>query len=162
ALSSMPYTPTESIEALKNFYRTYGNNLWGEYGFKDAFNPRQNWFASSYIAIDQGPIIVMIENYRSRLLWEKFMANPEIQPMLDSIGFVSDSVTSVEDISSSVDDFRLIGNYPNPFNPNTTIVFNLDKRENVKVEIFNHLGERIKTIVDTEFSPGENRIFWNG
>ena len=66
----MPYTPTESIEALKNFYRTYGSNVWGEYGFKDAFNPRQNWFASSYLAIDQGPIIVMIENYRSGLLWE--------------------------------------------------------------------------------------------
>lgn len=162
ALSSMPYTPTESIEALKNFYRTYGNNLWGEYGFKDAFNPRQNWFASSYIAIDQGPIIVMIENYRSGLLWDKFMANPEIQPMLDSIGFVPDSVTSVDEESNTVDEFRLIGNYPNPFNPTTTIVFNLDKRENVKVEIFNHLGERIKTIVDTEFSPGENRIYWNG
>ena len=90
------------------------------------------------------------------------MANPEIQPMLDSIGFVPDSVTSVEEESSTVDEFRLIGNYPNPFNPTTTIIFNLDKRENVKVEIFNHLGERIRTITEAELSPGENRVFWNG
>jgi hypothetical protein len=162
AISSMPYTPTESIEALKNFYRTYGSNVWGEYGFKDAFNPRQNWFASSYIAIDQGPIIVMIENYRSGLLWEKFMANPEIQPMLDSIGFVPDSVTSVDEEVKTVNDFELLGNYPNPFNPTTTIVFNLNSNENVSIEIFNHLGEKVRELSDKEFSAGENKVVWNG
>ena len=162
AISSMPYTPTESIAALKNFYRTYGSSVWGEYGFKDAFNPQQNWFANSYIAIDQGPIICMIENYRSQLLWNKFMANPEIQPMLDSIGFVPDSVTSVNDGINTVDDFKLIGNYPNPFNPTTTIVFNLPTRENVSIGIYNHLGEKIREIINEEFSAGENKITWNG
>jgi len=62
AISSLPYTPQESLEVIKYLYRTYGTNVWGEYGFKDAFNPTQNWFANSYLAIDQGPIIVMIEN----------------------------------------------------------------------------------------------------
>lgn len=162
ALSSMPYTPTESIAALKNFYRTYGNNVWGEYGFKDAFNPQQNWFADSYIAIDQGPIICMIENYRSGLLWNKFMSNPEIQPMLDSIGFVPDSVTSVDDRLNTIDDFKLIGNFPNPFNPATTIVFTLAKNENVSVSIFNHLGELVVNLPEQEFSIGENHIAWNG
>ncbi len=162
AISSMPYTPTESIEALKNFYRTYGSNVWGEYGFKDAFNPSQNWFASSYIAIDQGPIIVMIENYRSGLLWEKFMANPEIRPMLDSIGFVPDSITSVGDEVNTVDDFELLGNYPNPFNPTTTIVFNLNANENVAIEIFNHLGEKVRELSNKEYFAGENKILWNG
>jgi hypothetical protein len=162
ALSSMPYTPLESIEALKHFYRTYGSNVWGEFGFKDAFNPKQNWFASSYLAIDQGPIIVMIENYRSGLLWNKFMANPEIQPMLDSIGFVPDSVTSVDEESNTVDDFKLIGNYPNPFNPSTTIVFNLPISENVSIEIFNYLGEKIREISEGQFSPGENKVEWDG
>jgi len=162
ALSSMPYTPAESITALKNFYRTYGSNVWGEYGFKDAFNPKQNWFANSYIAIDQGPIIVMIENYRSGLLWEKFMANPEVQPMLDSIGFVSDSVTNVYDDLNTVDDFLLIGNYPNPFNPSTTIVFNIPFAQNVSISIFNHLGEKIKDLTNQEFPFGENKIVWNG
>ena len=87
ALGSIVYTPKESIAALKSFYRDYGARLWGPYGFYDAFNPTEDWYASSYLAIDQGPIIVMIENYRSQLLWNNFMANPEIQPMLDAIGF---------------------------------------------------------------------------
>ena len=162
ALSSIPYTPQESIEALKYFYRTFGSSVWGEYGFKDAFNQTQNWFASSYLAIDQGPIIVMIENYRSGLLWNKFMANPEIQPMLNAIGFISDSLTSVDEDVNTVDDFELLGNYPNPFNPSTTIIFNLAQKENVSVEIFNHLGEKVKTLVDAELSSGENKIVWNG
>lgn len=92
AIPSMPYTPQESLEALKHFYREHGANLWGEYGFYDAFNLKQNWFADSYLAIDQGPIINMIENYRSGLLWDAFMKNPEIAPALEAIGFVADPV----------------------------------------------------------------------
>ncbi|NWG28084.1 MAG: T9SS type A sorting domain-containing protein [Ignavibacteriaceae bacterium] len=162
ALSSMPYTPTESISALKNFYRTYYGNLWGEYGFKDAFNLDVNWFASSYIAIDQGPIIDMIENYRSNLLWEKFMANPEIPAMLDSIGFVPDSTVDVKDEKISVDDFKIIGNYPNPFNPSTTIVFTLPKTEKIVISIYNVLGEEILKLADREFISGKNEVTWNG
>ena len=162
ALSSMPYTPEESISALKNFYRTYYGNLWGEYGFKDAFNLNQNWFANSYISIDQGPIIVMIENYRSGLLWENFMANPEIQPMLDSIGFVPDSTTSIIDESPVMNDFRIIGNYPNPFNPSTTISFMLPQREFLEINVYNSLGELINKLAYREFELGENKISWQG
>ena len=96
-IPSMPYTPNESIALLKNLYRSYGQELWGEYGFKDAFNLSENWFADSYLAIDQGPIINMIENFRSALLWNLFMSNPEIQPALDAIGFVPDSTVAVKD-----------------------------------------------------------------
>jgi len=78
ALSSFPYTPVESMKALKYFY-TMGDRLWGTYGFYDAFNVTENWYASSYLAIDQGPIIVMIENYRTGLLWDLFMSAPEVQ-----------------------------------------------------------------------------------
>lgn len=94
AIPSMPYTPTESIAVLKHFYRTYGEELWGPFGFYDAFNPEQNWFADSYIAIDQGPIINMIENYRSGLLWSAFMSNPEIIIALEDIGFEDDIVST--------------------------------------------------------------------
>ena len=90
------------------------------------------------------------------------MANPEIQPMLDSIGFVPDSVTSVGDEVNTVDDFQLLGNYPNPFNPSTTIVFNLNANENVSIEIFNHLGERVRELTNKEFFAGENKVSWNG
>jgi hypothetical protein len=87
ALSSMPYSPDQSMKALKFFYYTLGDRLWGEYGFYDAFNPTEGWWADSYIAIDQGPMVVMIENYRSQLLWDLFMSSPEIQLGLDKLGF---------------------------------------------------------------------------
>lgn len=89
ALSSFPYTPALSMKALRHFYEVKGARLWGEYGFKDGYNDSQNWVADSYLAIDQGPIVVMIENYRSGLLWNLFMKNPEIQEGLRKLGFSS-------------------------------------------------------------------------
>ncbi len=97
AIPSMPYTPQESLGALKHFYREHGPDLWGEYGFYDAFNLKQDWFADSYLAIDQGPIINMIENHRSGLLWSNFMANPEISPALTAAGFVEDPVSTKDE-----------------------------------------------------------------
>jgi len=87
ALSSFPYTPDESMAALKFFYYTMGDRLWGDYGFYDAFNITEGWVADSYLAIDQGPIIVMIENHRSGLLWDLFMSAPEVQSGLTELGF---------------------------------------------------------------------------
>ena len=67
AISSMPYTPEQSMDAIHTFYYFLGDKLWGTYGFYDAFNPTSNWYADSYLAIDEGPIIIMIENYRTGL-----------------------------------------------------------------------------------------------
>ncbi|TVQ12811.1 MAG: hypothetical protein EA364_07975 [Balneolaceae bacterium] len=89
AISSIPYTPEESMEAIRHFYFILGDKLWGQYGFYDAFNPTNAWWARSYLAIDQGPIIIMIENHRSGLLWDLFMTAPEIQSALDKLGFTS-------------------------------------------------------------------------
>ncbi|MEJ0032195.1 MAG: glucoamylase family protein [Bacteroidota bacterium] len=79
ALASFPYLPDESTKAMEFFYYTMGDKLWGDYGFYDAFSLSEGWFADSYLAIDQGPIVVMIENYRSGLLWDLFTSAPEIQ-----------------------------------------------------------------------------------
>jgi hypothetical protein len=87
ALSSMPYTPTQSINAMKFFYYTLGDRLWGPYGFYDAFNISSGWTATSTLAIDQGPIIVMIENYRTQLLWNLFESAPEVQAAKTKLGF---------------------------------------------------------------------------
>ena len=87
ALASFPYTPEESMKAMRYFYYALGDKLFGEYGFHDAFNLSQRWFAPSYIAIDQGPILLMIENYRTGLLWEYFMKNEEVKRGLDKLGF---------------------------------------------------------------------------
>lgn len=89
AISSLPYTPTESMNALKFFYYKMGDKLWGQYGFYDAFNLTNIWFANSYLAIDQGPEIVMIENYRSSLLWNLFMSCPEVKTGMKKLGFQS-------------------------------------------------------------------------
>lgn len=87
AISSLPYTPAESMQALKFFYYTMGDKLWGQYGFKDAFSLKDGWFANSYLAIDEGPIVCMIENYRSGLLWNLFTSCPEIKSGLQTLGF---------------------------------------------------------------------------
>ncbi len=87
ALSSFPYTPEESMKALHFFYYNIGDRLWGQYGFYDAYNITAGWVANSYLAIDQGPIIVMIENYRTGLLWDLFMSAPEVQTGLEKLDF---------------------------------------------------------------------------
>lgn len=161
ALSSMPYTPVESIDAMKSFFYEYGTNLWGTYGFKDAFNLTQNWYADSYLAIDEGPIIVMIENYRSQVLWNNFMANPEIQPMLDSIGFVPD-YSGIKNESGIPGNFLLDNNYPNPFNPETNIGFQIAETVHVTLKVYDVLGNEIKTLVDEPKMPGSYIVRFNG
>lgn len=88
ALASFPYTPEASLAALKHFYRDKGQELWGIYGPRDAFNEDQNWVSPIYMGLNQAPITVMIENYRTGSPWRLFMSNPEIHPMLARIGFV--------------------------------------------------------------------------
>ncbi|WP_436484481.1 glucoamylase family protein [Chitinophaga sp. ARDCPP14] len=87
ALSAFPYTPEYSMQALKHFYYDLGDKIWTEYGFTDAFNETKQWYASSHLAIDQGPIVVMIENYRTGLLWKLFMSCPEIKQGLKKLDF---------------------------------------------------------------------------
>lgn len=87
AISSIPFTPEASMDAIRHFYYLLGDRLWGPYGFYDAFNASAGWWAGSYIAIDQGPEVVMIENYRTGLLWDLFMSVPEITTGLDKLGF---------------------------------------------------------------------------
>lgn len=87
ALSSFPYTPNQSMKALKFFYYSLGERIWGEYGFHDAFNITENWYADSYLAIDQGPIIIMLENHRTGKIWDLFMQQPEVLSGLDKLGF---------------------------------------------------------------------------
>ena len=91
ALGEFPYTPKESMAALKHFYRDLGSRAWGIYGFYDGFNETQEWFQQVWMGLNQAQIVVMIENYRSGLIWKHFMANQEIRRALDSIGFSRDA-----------------------------------------------------------------------
>lgn len=87
ALSSFPYTPTESMQMLQWLYAPEQDSLIGKYGPYDAFSISSQWYLPRYLAIDQGPIPVMIENYRSGLLWDLFMSAPEVQAGLKKLGF---------------------------------------------------------------------------
>jgi hypothetical protein len=89
ALSAFPYAPPYSMQALRHFYDDRGDQLWGEYGFRDAFNPTEKWTAETFLAIDQGPIIAMIENYRTGLVWKLFMSCPEVKEGLRRLEFDS-------------------------------------------------------------------------
>ncbi|MBS1501789.1 MAG: beta-glucosidase [Bacteroidetes bacterium] len=89
ALSSFPYTPEYSMQALKHFYYDLGDKIWGSYGFADGFSKSHNWYAKTHLAIDEGPIVVMIENYRTGLIWKLFMNCPEIKAGLKNLGFSS-------------------------------------------------------------------------
>ncbi len=88
ALSSFPYTPEQSMAALKGFYGR-GESIWGKYGFYDAFSPASGWTLPRYLAIDQCTIAPMIENYRTGLLWHLFMSCPEVQQGLAKLGMTS-------------------------------------------------------------------------
>lgn len=87
AVSSIPYTPQQSMAAIRHWYGKMKNKVWGKYGFYDAFSESANWYPQRYLAIDQGPAAVMIENYRSGLLWELFMSSPEVKSGLEKLGF---------------------------------------------------------------------------
>lgn len=88
ALSSIVYTPEESMQVMRYLY-SKKDSLWGDYGFYDAFSETENWYPQRYLAIDQGPIVVMIENHRSGLLWKLFMCHPDVQNGLKKLGFES-------------------------------------------------------------------------
>ncbi|HVA40034.1 MAG TPA: glucoamylase family protein, partial [Candidatus Binataceae bacterium] len=94
ALSAMPYAYDESMAALRHFYEDLGDTIWGRYGFVDAFKTSFAWVADGNLAINQGPIVVMIENHRSALLWQLLMSCPEIRAGLNCLGFESPWLTA--------------------------------------------------------------------
>jgi len=154
ALSSFPYTPDESMLALKHFYRELGDKTWGWMGFYDAFNQQRNWYADSYLAIDQGPIILMIENHRSQLLWNLFMANPEIQPMLDAIGF-HDSPNIVGMVPAD----HALRVFPNPAGEKFHVTFSTEKTSGVKLDLYSMTGVYQLRLLDQEdVPPGRHTV----
>lgn len=162
ALSSMPYTPEYSMDALRYFYFVEGEKLWGTYGFYDAFNPSKNWYADSYLAIDQGPIVGMIQNHRTGLLWRHFMLNNEINDGLEKIGFVEDLLNDHE-----LTDIE----------PNWKLVPSLGaggfevqvEENNVTIQVFDENGRMIESkpfqkgeMIGAEFSSGKYLVTLKG
>ncbi|MCC6462942.1 MAG: T9SS type A sorting domain-containing protein [Saprospiraceae bacterium] len=145
ALASMPYTPDQSLAALKYFYRTQGEKLWGIYGFYDAFNLDKNWVADSYLAIDQGPIVAMLENHRTGLLWDLFMRDSAIRPALLACGFVPDN--SVVDVAAALPVGIDASVYPNPSQDGIfTLRLELEKPQVLSAVLTDQAGRRLRQV----------------
>ncbi len=136
ALASMPYTPAESIKALKYFYRERGAELFGKYGPYDAFNDNLGWVKKAYIGIDQGPIIVMVENYRTQLLWKYVMMDKDIQAGLEKLGFQYEVITNNRETAIN-ESFQI---YPNPAN-DKVMVYPKIQNEPFSIKIYSMDGK---------------------
>jgi hypothetical protein len=117
AVSSMPYAPDEALKALKYFYRERGKDLFGKYGLYDAFNDELSWVKKAYLGIDQGPIVIMLENYRTGLLWNNFMTESAVQSGLNKLGFQY-KTTTVFPVQAEPEKISI---YPNPCSDHTNI-----------------------------------------
>lgn len=154
---SVPFAPEVTIPTLQHMFDTYGSNLWSTYGFLDAFNLSQAWWATDYIGIDQGPIIIMIENYRNGSVWSRIIRNTDIQLGLDRAGFTI--AAGIDDeITLNHSGFRLLPNAPNPFVESTEIRFLLDAPGHVRVTVDDVSGRRVANLLDEFRNAGPHAI----
>ncbi len=153
ALASMPYTPEESMKALKYFYRERGKDLFGIYGPYDAFNDYLGWVQKAYIGIDQGPIMVMLENHRTGLLWNSVMKDADVQAGLDKLGFQYETSTGTKKISSG-GEMKI---FPNPASEKVYIFLpDANFNQPLVMKVFSVDGKMVLTknveLAGTEFS----------
>jgi hypothetical protein len=159
AAGSLPFIPEAVLPALMGMYTAYGDQIWGEYGFKDAFNPTLGWVATDYLGIDQGPIVLMIENYRNGAVWERVMGYPDIRRGLRLAGF--GTVSAAADGDHPVE--MVLRGAPNPFNAATTIGYDLAQRERVDLRIHDAAGRRVRTLVSGLVqAAGKHQVVWRG
>jgi hypothetical protein len=158
-IASIAFAPEAVLPTIRNMWNNYRDKLWTKYGFRDAFNLKANWWDTDIIGIDQGPIIMMIENYRTGKVWKRFMGNADIQRGLAVAGFTT--VTAVEDAKPLVPSaVSLEQNYPNPFNPTTTITFSLPAGApaRVSLRVFDVLGRAVAEPVNGVLDAGNHAI----
>jgi hypothetical protein len=156
---SIAFAPAECIRVLRNLWENYRPQTWTQYGFRDAFNLSVNWFGPDVIGIDQGPIIIMIENYRTQKVWNRFMQNPDVQRGLQAAGFLP--VTDVRNESSTPNQFALSQNYPNPFNPTTNIRFRISNSGFVSLKVYDVLGREVSVLVNDTMAAGNHNVTWD-
>ncbi len=160
-ISSIPFAPEVVLPVIRNMWNNYRTQLWTPYGFRDAFNIGVNWWDTDIIGIDQGPIIIMIENYRNQSVWNRFMQNPDVQRGLQAAHFMP--VTGVSGTPVLPSAARLCQNFPNPFNPSTTIPFDVPagSHEPVQLRVYDLLGREVATLVNESMGPGHHAVQWN-
>jgi hypothetical protein len=153
ATSSLPFAPEVVIPAIRNMYNTYRPQLWTQYGFRDAFNLGVNWWGPDVLGIDQGPIVLMIENYRNQAVWNRFMQNPDIQRGLERAGFIPYTI-GVGDPTGGGGRHELYQNQPNPFSETSLIRYRLASGGRVKLTVYDVRGREVARLVDAEQAAG--------
>jgi hypothetical protein len=164
AASSICFAPEIVIPTLHHFYDAYAPQLWGPYGFKDAFNRTRNWWATDVLGIDQGPIIIMIENYRRQAVWGRFMKNPEIRAGLIRAGFtrtvdVADGGAGGAARPALV---ALAQNSPNPFHGRASIAYRLERDGRVLLRLYDLRGRVVQSLVDGDLPAGDHEAIVDG
>jgi len=158
-VSSIAFAPNEVMPAIRNMWEHYRTQLWTPYGFRDAFNLKLNWWDTDVIGIDQGPEIIMIENYLNGRVWARFMKNPDVQRGLRVAGFLT--VTGTTPVAPPAG-YALSQNYPNPFNPATTIRFSTARGGPVSVRVYDVLGRLVTTLQDGTLPAGKHQVTFDG
>jgi hypothetical protein len=152
---SFAFTPQESLAALRTMYDRYRTRLWGPYGFRDAYNVAQDWFATDHLGIDQGPFVIMIENHRTGSVWRDFMTHEAAQTGLERAGFqtVDVSVESPGELETAI---RI---YPNPAAGDAILAVTLRDGGPIRVHLFDVTGRMIAAPVqDVHLAPGRHEF----
>ena len=159
-IASLPFAPEASLPAIQYLYRWFKSSLWGPYGFRDGMNLSVAWFGPDAVGIDQGPIIIAIENYRTGRVWTRFMRNPEVILGLQRAGFTGPPLAVPEPAPSA--DLRLEMTRPNPFHDHATLRYVLPRAGRVRVTVLDVAGRVVDRLVDADLPAGTHEISLNG
>jgi hypothetical protein len=157
-ISSIAFAPDEVIPVIRNLYTGYKPYLWSPYGFRDAFNLTVGWWDTDVLGIDQGPIIIMIENYRTYRVWTRFMQNTDVLQGLSIAHFLFD----VADASPPPAVAMLQQNAPNPFSSRTSIRFELARPGHVTLAMYDLAGRQVATLLDAVRAAGPGAVDFDG
>lgn len=160
--ASIAFAPEICLPTLRHFYDTYRSQLWGAYGFRDAFNLQKNWWSTIVIGIDQGPIAIMIENYRSGKVWRTFMKNAAVQRGLHRAGFRATGTKVESKPLSQPGAMLLLRSYPNPFNDSTALEYELPKAGTVLITLHDITGKSLRTLYAGWQAAGKHRQILRG
>ena len=155
---SVPFAPDETLAALRTIKRKYPA-LFGDYGFKDAYNASRFWYSQQYLGIDEGPIILMMENHRTGAIWDKTMQNEHILRGLELAGFRKSTV-GTEETPAVSDEVMSLDVFPNPFSHVATISVSNTRSAHLRLSVFDALGRRVATPADAWYAAGQHIIRW--
>ncbi len=155
---SLPFAPEICLPTLRHFYDAYRTQLWGAYGFRDAFNLQRSWWGTDVIGIDQGPVALMIENYRSGKVWKTFMKNADVRRGLERAGFKAVDTKVGSNPSERPRSLLLKQNYPNPFNSATVLEYELLRAGRITLTLHDVTGRSVRSLYTGVQSAGPHRF----